>query len=221
MASTFLNIPGNGSPSWKDPVNTSTSLPLLGNNIGDARVTQDTSSIYIWSGSAWVQVSGGGGGSGNVVGPASSTTNAIASYADGTGKLIQDSGVTISGTSPIVITPEAVHNLQILGANNGAGAGSTVTITGGTGSTNGGAVAIQGGVGANNGASVTITSGTTTSTTLPSGGVTIAAGTVSTSATATPGLVTLKGGTATGGGFGGNVLVSGGSIIAIRLRNYS
>lgn len=39
---------------------------------------------------------GGGGGTGDVVGPASSTDNAIARYDGTTGKLIQDSGITIA-----------------------------------------------------------------------------------------------------------------------------
>lgn len=39
---------------------------------------------------------GGGGGTGDVVGPASSTDNAIARYDSTTGKLIQDSGITIA-----------------------------------------------------------------------------------------------------------------------------
>lgn len=42
------------------------------------------------------QNSAGGGGSGDVVGPSSSTDNAIARYDGTTGKLIQDSGITIA-----------------------------------------------------------------------------------------------------------------------------
>ena len=48
--------------------------------------------------------SGGGGGGGDVVGPGSSTDNAIARYDGITGKLIQDSLVTINDTGQIVAT---------------------------------------------------------------------------------------------------------------------
>lgn len=44
---------------------------------------------------------GGGGGSGDVVGPASSTANAIAKWADTTGELLADSGVTIDGSNNV------------------------------------------------------------------------------------------------------------------------
>lgn len=42
---------------WKAPVATATSLPTTGNNDGDARVTRDTSMIWIWHASThtWVQ----------------------------------------------------------------------------------------------------------------------------------------------------------------------
>lgn len=54
MASTFLNIPNSGSASWKDPVANVAALPLEGNSLNDARSTEDTQTIYVWSGSAWV-----------------------------------------------------------------------------------------------------------------------------------------------------------------------
>lgn len=38
-------------------------LPTSGNAIGDARVVEDTESIYVWSGTAWIQIAGGGGSS--------------------------------------------------------------------------------------------------------------------------------------------------------------
>lgn len=41
---------------------------------------------------SWTNVSGGGGGSGDVVGPSSSTDNSIARFDSTTGKLIQDTG---------------------------------------------------------------------------------------------------------------------------------
>ena len=50
---SFRNIPSAGSESWKDPVSTFSSLPLVNNTIGDARVTEDTSRIFIWDGDSW------------------------------------------------------------------------------------------------------------------------------------------------------------------------
>lgn len=52
----FINIPDSGSPSWKAPVDTAADLPASGNNIGDARVAQDTQTIYVWNGTNWIPV---------------------------------------------------------------------------------------------------------------------------------------------------------------------
>lgn len=69
---------------------------------------------------------GGGGGAGDVVGPASSTDNAIARYDGTTGKLLQDSSVLVpdglSGT--VVIGSTGATDLAVIIAN-GTG-GSTV-----------------------------------------------------------------------------------------------
>jgi len=53
-------------------------------------------------GLTWGQASGGGGGAGDVTGPTGAGDNAIARYNTLTGKLIQDSLVTISDTGAIV-----------------------------------------------------------------------------------------------------------------------
>lgn len=62
MADTFLNIPNNGSASWKDPVAAVINLPTVGNTLGDARIVTSTNTPYVWSGTAWVAAGGGGGG---------------------------------------------------------------------------------------------------------------------------------------------------------------
>ena len=54
----FINIPSSGSASWKDAVANPASLPASGNEVGDARVTESTSEIYVWDGSAWQNVGG-------------------------------------------------------------------------------------------------------------------------------------------------------------------
>ena len=43
-----------GSQYWKDPVANFAARPLVGNNIGDVRVTLDTSRAFEWNGAAWV-----------------------------------------------------------------------------------------------------------------------------------------------------------------------
>ena len=50
---------------------------------------------------AWVANSGGGGGSGDVVGPSSSTNNSIARFDTTTGKLIQNSGISVDDSNNV------------------------------------------------------------------------------------------------------------------------
>lgn len=66
------------------------SLPDQSGNSGKYLTTDGVNA-------SWASV-GGGGGSGDVVGPASATDNAIARFDATTGKLIQNSAVTISDT---------------------------------------------------------------------------------------------------------------------------
>jgi len=67
-----------------------------------------------------------GGGSGDVVGPASATDNAIARYDGTTGKLIQDSSVTILDSGAVGIgTTSPATKLHI----SGSGAGFAITDT--------------------------------------------------------------------------------------------
>lgn len=42
-----------GSAFWKDPVPDFAALPASGNNVGEVRMTQDTSRAYAWNGVAW------------------------------------------------------------------------------------------------------------------------------------------------------------------------
>ena len=51
----------------------------------------------------WFTPSGGGGGSGDVVGPASSTDNAISRFDSTTGKLLQDSAVTVDDNGAVTV----------------------------------------------------------------------------------------------------------------------
>ncbi len=56
MADNYVNLPSVGSGHWKAPVATSAALPLNGNQIGDARISTDTDTIFVWTGSAWLAV---------------------------------------------------------------------------------------------------------------------------------------------------------------------
>lgn len=61
IETTFRNIPDTGSPSWKEPVESISDLPRIGNSVGDARVVENIDSIYIWDGTAWQLAAGGSG----------------------------------------------------------------------------------------------------------------------------------------------------------------
>jgi hypothetical protein len=92
---TFLP-PVGGSAYWGDPVADFGSLPASAYN-GEVRMTLDTHDIYYYDGASWNLYSPGGGG-GDVTGPASSTDNALARFDSTTGKLLQNSVVTVSDT---------------------------------------------------------------------------------------------------------------------------
>lgn len=75
-----------------DTINT--ILPTQSGNSGKFLTTNGTSA-------SWATVSGGGGGSGDVVGPASSTDNAVARFDLTTGKLIQDSAFIVNDSGVV------------------------------------------------------------------------------------------------------------------------
>jgi len=122
---SFINIPDAISPfqTWQDPVLTFADLPLVGNTIGDARITQDTAFVYVWNGTSWVPR--GTTGSGTVVGPSSSVFGEIAIYEDTSGQNIGRSSGTgvahltsgVLSVSNVVLTSEVSGILPI--ANGG------------------------------------------------------------------------------------------------------
>ena len=71
---------------------------------GQLRFNDDSDEFEGYDGTAWGAISGGGGGSGDVVGPVSATDNAVARFDGTTGKLIQNSAVTIADTSGDITT---------------------------------------------------------------------------------------------------------------------
>ena len=117
-ANTASNV-GLGSGLYKQKTGVDLEFKTLvaGSNI---TLTPGTDSIEI-------AASGGGGGSGDVVGPASATDNAIARYDSTTGKLIQSSIVTLSDiggiSSSAALTIGAVNATTISG-NQGTILGS-------------------------------------------------------------------------------------------------
>ena len=68
---------------------------------------------------SWATVATTGGGSGDVVGPASSTDNAIVRFDSTTGKLLQDSLITISDSGAIT-TPKVGNNIPFFYASQAA-----------------------------------------------------------------------------------------------------
>ena len=108
------------SSSWSVISSTASSAPLdasyvvIGSNatLTNERILTAGSGISIVDGGAGaaVTISATGGGSGDVVGPASSTDNAIARFDLTTGKLIQNSGVTISDSNDIITPGDVAIN---------------------------------------------------------------------------------------------------------------
>lgn len=76
-----------------------------------------------------IAATGGGGGSGDVVGPASATDNAIARYDATTGKLIQNSAVLIADTTGVI---SGTQGVTFTGATSGTTALIPTAIAGTT-----------------------------------------------------------------------------------------
>lgn len=95
--SVYIELPPNGSDSWREAVATVFDLPVNA-TLGDARVAKDTSIIYVWDGSAW-QAAGGGGGGITSINTDTTADQVISAASSGTDFTI----ATSSGTTTIAI----------------------------------------------------------------------------------------------------------------------
>jgi hypothetical protein len=94
---------GGASPLGNSKATTNITWNWLTNNTLEIAIACETSTstndaLGMWVANAYLRAEGAAssGGTGDVVGPASSTTNNIAVFADATGKLIADGGVTVA-----------------------------------------------------------------------------------------------------------------------------
>jgi hypothetical protein len=111
---------------------TQATIPTLAD--GEPGWTTDTHKLFIGQGGTNYEVGGGGGGGvGDVVGPGSATDNAVARFDGTTGKLVQNSGVTITDlgellASTLVSAGDVIGDTVIAAGSAGfIGAGPNLT----------------------------------------------------------------------------------------------
>jgi hypothetical protein len=93
--------------------------------VGDISATGTPSATtYLRGDGTWSTPAGGGGGTGDVAGPASSTDNAIARFDLATGKLLQNSSVTLGDDGTLTL-PNGAHIAV------GSGSGTMIGTSGG------------------------------------------------------------------------------------------
>jgi len=134
----FINIPSYGAATWKEAVSAVIDLPASGNILGDARVVETTSEIYIWDGSAWVLASGGGGGitdlTGDVtaVGPGSAAATVAfvgGETAADVATSVQDTqAATDASTASVIVKRDASSKTSLKGLKLDGGTSGTLTI---------------------------------------------------------------------------------------------
>lgn len=56
MSTSYIDLPAFGDPHWRAPVVLTSDLPILGNQVGDVILAEDTNTIYVWNGSSWLAV---------------------------------------------------------------------------------------------------------------------------------------------------------------------
>lgn len=135
---SFVNLPVVSNQYWGNPVANLAALPATG-YVGEVRVTLDTDFAYLWTGSAWTQVFGGGSGSGTVTSVSVTTANGVSgSVANPTTTpaitltlgAITPSSVAASGTvtgSNLSGTNTGDQTITLTGNVTGSGTGSFAT----------------------------------------------------------------------------------------------
>ena len=107
-------------------------LPALASNAGKVLAVNTGATDVEW-------VTGGGGGSGDVVGPASATDNAVVRFDGTTGKLVQNSAVTVADTTgnitggtynKVTITAPATGSTLTVADGKTLTANSSLTLSG-------------------------------------------------------------------------------------------
>ena len=120
-------------------VGTMSSLTVSGpvnlGAVGNVTITGGTAGQYLQTNGSgaltWATVAGGGGGSGDVTGPASSTDNAVVRYDLTTGKIIQNSVVIISDAGAVTGVTSLTASTAVQTPSLTTGAAATPgTITG-------------------------------------------------------------------------------------------
>jgi hypothetical protein len=119
----FINIPGM---TWKEPVADVASLPTVGNVEGEARVTLDTGSIYVWDGSTW-NASGGGGGGLTIGGAISGGTANRILYESSGNLLAESANLQFSGNQTILGSSTTAYPLNV--RQTAAATGAYIQIT--------------------------------------------------------------------------------------------
>lgn len=91
-----------GAKAWREPVASVILLPASGNLTGDTRLVLDSLTLYVWSGSAWVQGAAGPQGATGAQGPQGPAGEdgqdgaPGANGADGQPRQLQDEGVDLT-----------------------------------------------------------------------------------------------------------------------------
>lgn len=116
FADTTSMYPQYGNLHWKAPVAATGNLPAAGNSTGDSRVVKASSTIYIWGGTGWNQISGSSNGSTGATG--ASGTNGVNDTTGATGQTGKTGATGATGQT---------------GSNGSAGAAGASGLSGATG----------------------------------------------------------------------------------------